>query len=82
MQAVITVKPALFTEWQRLSINITATPPDRRVRDLDNILKSLLDSIVYAGVIHDDSQFDEIHMFRSEPSKPGSVLLQIKPLEN
>ncbi|NBW22487.1 MAG: RusA family crossover junction endodeoxyribonuclease, partial [Caulobacteraceae bacterium] len=34
---------------------IEAFPPDRRKRDLDNILKSLLDALTHAGVWEDDS---------------------------
>lgn len=48
----------LFSAKQRLSVTIDAYPPDKRRRDLDNILKSLLDSLQYAGIYEDDSQID------------------------
>lgn len=39
----------------KFTIEIEATRPDRRKRDLDNIVKPLLDCIVQAGVANDDS---------------------------
>jgi crossover junction endodeoxyribonuclease RusA len=44
----------------RLSVSIVAHVPDKRRRDLDNILKSLLDSMTRAGVWADDSQIDNL----------------------
>lgn len=66
----------------RLAIQIKATPPDKRRRDLDNILKSLLDSITHAGVIIDDSQFDAISILRMPNTSPGKVEITIYQLEN
>lgn len=54
----------LFPLKGSTGLEITAYPPDRRRRDLDNILKSLLDSMVHAGMIEDDSQFDIITIRR------------------
>ena len=65
----------------RLAVVIEAFPPDRRTRDLDNILKGLFDSLVHAGVIEDDSQFDDIHLKRGPVVKPGSVSVFITSLE-
>lgn len=61
----------------RLGITIHAHAPDRRARDLDNILKSLLDSIKHAGVIVDDSQFDEIRVLRGAVERGGFVQVVI-----
>ena len=44
---------------------IEAFPPDRRKRDLDNILKSLLDALTHAGVWEDDSQIEDLRIYRS-----------------
>ena len=44
---------------------IEAFPPDRRKRDLDNILKSLLDSLTHAGVWEDDSQIQDLRIYKS-----------------
>lgn len=48
----------------RLSAYITAYPPDRRRRDIDNLLKSCLDSLVHAQVIADDGDIDDLHIVR------------------
>ena len=48
-----------------LRVEIEAYPPDRRKRDLDNILKSLLDSLTHARVWEDDSQIDDLRIYRS-----------------
>ena len=64
----------------RLKLTVIATMPDRRKRDLDNILKSLLDSLDHAGVFDDDEQIDEIHVFRSGVEKPGNVAISIEEM--
>jgi crossover junction endodeoxyribonuclease RusA len=65
----------------RLAIKIAAYPPDRRRRDLDNILKALLDSLTFAHVIEDDSQFDFISIARRDVIKDGAVQITITQLE-
>lgn len=49
---------------ERLCVKIDAYPPDKRRRDLDNILKALFDSLQHALVYEDDNQIDEIHIVR------------------
>lgn len=55
-----------FNAKDRLYMTIEAYPPDKRRRDLDNILKSLLDSLQYAGVYEDDSQIDKLAITRQK----------------
>lgn len=55
----------------RLSVAITATMPDKRRRDIDNLIKVSLDSLTKAGVWEDDSQIDELAILRSGVTKPG-----------
>ncbi|STH74216.1 Holliday junction resolvase [Escherichia coli] len=50
----------------RLAIKIIAEPPDKRRRDLDNILKAPLDALTHAGLLIDDEQFDEINIVRGQ----------------
>ncbi|NBW23084.1 MAG: RusA family crossover junction endodeoxyribonuclease, partial [Caulobacteraceae bacterium] len=42
-----------------------AFPPDKRKRDLDNVLKSLLDALTHANVWDDDSQIDDLRIYRN-----------------
>ena len=48
----------------RLAIDIDAHVPDKRRRDLDNLLKATFDSMTHAGVWLDDSQLDQITITR------------------
>lgn len=48
----------------RLEVRIYAAMPDKRRRDLDNLLKSILDSLTHAGVWIDDSQIDVLSIRR------------------
>lgn len=66
----------LFKPTQRLSVVIDAFPPDKRRRDLDNILKSLLDSLQYVGVYEDDSQIDSLAIKRNS-SRDGKIIVEI-----
>ena len=50
----------------RLRVKLTAYPPDRRRRDIDNLTKLALDSMQVAGVYLDDSQIDELTIIRAE----------------
>ena len=67
----------MFIDKQRLSISIAAYPPDKRRRDLDNILKVLFDSLEAIGVFEDDSQIDEIFVKR-QPELEAKVMVNLK----
>lgn len=65
----------------RLRIKVIAAVPDSRRRDLDNILKSLLDSLIHAGFALDDEQFDDIRVIRGQKVKGGILDIKITELE-
>jgi crossover junction endodeoxyribonuclease RusA len=65
---------------QRLSVTIYLFPPDKRVRDIDNCVKSLLDSLCQANVFVDDSQIDRLLVVRKEQKKGGECLVSIAPI--
>ena len=65
----------------RLAIHIDAWPPDKRARDLDNLLKSTLDALVHAGVIAGDELIDDLRIVRKESEKPGHLIVTITILE-
>lgn len=48
----------------RLAVHIKAYPPDRRVRDLDNVFKGVLDVLKLAHVIRDDGDIDQLSIER------------------
>ncbi len=57
-------------------------PPDRRRRDLDNILKALLDALQHGGAYQDDSQIDSLRVVRSTPVPGGKVRVLVSDLES
>lgn len=59
----------------RLRVEIMARPPDRRARDLDNLLKATLDALQHAGAYADDSQIDDLRIIRDEPCRPGGLVV-------
>ena len=63
-----------------VALSLDCYPPDRRRRDIDNILKCLLDSLVNAGVMEDDSLVKRLHMEMLEPIPEGLVHVHIAPL--
>ena len=61
----------------RIALAMDAFPPDRRRRDLDNLLKCTQDSLAHAGVFEDDSQIDLLIVARREPVTGGKVVIRI-----
>ena len=45
-----------------IKLEVIATRPDRRRRDVDNLLKSLLDALDHANVYEDDSQIQDLRI--------------------
>ena len=64
----------------RLRVKLTAYPPDRRRRDIDNLTKLALDSMQVAGVYLDDSQVDELTIIRAGVEKGGVIVAEIEPI--
>ncbi|MYZ44198.1 RusA family crossover junction endodeoxyribonuclease [Schauerella aestuarii] len=65
----------------RLEVHIQAFPPDRRRRDLDNMLKALLDGMTHASVFEDDSLIDVLSVERFAPCPGGKVRVFISAHE-
>ena len=64
----------------RFRVRITAHPPDRIRRDLDNVLKATLDALEHADVFKDDAQVDDLHITRATPAKPGRLVITAEEL--
>lgn len=65
----------------RLAVSMVACPPDRRARDLDNVLKATLDALTHAGVWLDDSQIDLLSVERAQVVKGGELRVTISVKE-
>lgn len=61
----------------RLAMLVELNPPDRRVRDIDNVTKALLDACMKAGCYEDDSQIDDLRIVRKEIIKGGACKVTI-----
>jgi Holliday junction resolvase RusA-like endonuclease len=61
-----------------LEIEIELHPPDRRRRDVDNALKSLLDALQHGGAYADDSQIVRLEVAKHEPVSGGKTLVRIR----
>jgi len=64
-----------------LAIEIVIYPPDRRRRDVDNVLKSLLDSLEKGGAYHNDSQIKRLLIERRQPVKHGHTTVKLQTYE-
>jgi crossover junction endodeoxyribonuclease RusA len=64
-----------------VTVYVFAHPPDRRKRDLDNLLKGLLDALVAARVLMDDYQVARIYIERQPPERQGQVRVIVEPIE-
>ena len=70
----------LSTLDSRLSVHVAIWPPDNRKRDVDNVLKPLLDAMEHAGVYENDSQIDELHIIRHHTLKGGACSVVLVPI--
>ena len=60
-----------------LAVVIEVYPPDRRARDLDNVQKSLLDSLEHGGAFHNDAQIVWLLTFKARVVPGGQVIVRI-----
>ena len=59
---------------------IAFCPPDRRRRDVDNYAKALLDSLVEAKVLEDDSLIRDLRMVWGEVTPGGRAVVTIRKM--
>ena len=63
-----------------LRVVIEAWRPDRRRRDLDNLLKATLDGLAHAGVYEDDSQIVDLRIYWA-PDIGGMLKIKIEEIK-
>lgn len=66
----------------KVGIHILVFPPDKRKRDLDNVLKALLDALTHAGAWVDDSQIWDLQITRGDNKEGGGTIAYITDLTN
>ena len=64
----------------RVAVRLRVYPPDRRKRDLDNVIKIVLDSCK-GQCFDDDANIDHLEVLRAEVVPPGYIEISIWPLE-
>lgn len=61
-----------------VAVEIWAWPPDKRRRDLDNLLKACLDALTFSGVYEDDSQIRKLTIHRCIYYPPvGTLTIEV-----
>lgn len=63
-----------------LVVLVEALPPDKRLRDLDNLLKALLDACTKAELWRDDSLIHDLRIVKRSVIRGGKILLHVRPL--
>ncbi|HID65432.1 MAG TPA: RusA family crossover junction endodeoxyribonuclease [Aquificaceae bacterium] len=64
-----------------ISVDITLILPNRRKRDIDNMLKSLWDVMEKAGVIKNDNLIYEVHTIKKVERGKEGVIIKIKKFQ-
>ena len=63
-----------------LRVVIEAWRPDKRRRDLDNLLKATLDGLAHAGVYEDDAQIVDLRIYWA-PDIGGMLKIKIEEIK-
>lgn len=79
-EVIYTIGKGHTTLTGRLMVQVDAYMPDKRIRDVSNILKALEDAMTHAGVWKDDSQIDDLRIVRAGVESPGRVLVTVKQI--
>ncbi len=65
---------------KHLRVEFYIYPPDKKMRDIDNLVKSLQDVLQYAGIYKNDYFIDELLVKRCRVVKHGLVKFIIRAL--
>jgi Holliday junction resolvase RusA-like endonuclease len=62
-----------------VEVTVKVHPPDNRRRDMDNLLKALLDALEHGGAYHDDAQIVRLHIRKCAACPPtGKVYVKLR----
>lgn len=64
-----------------VKLTIQVYPPTRWGQDLDNIPKAICDALQYSGILENDRQIAELHVFRQPKEGSPSVMVGLDMLE-
>ncbi len=81
VQGIVLMNRANAMMVGRLRMSILWIPPDRRKRDLSNVVKTLEDALTKSGVWVDDSQVRERTERSLDPQRGGRVQVLIERIE-
>jgi crossover junction endodeoxyribonuclease RusA len=87
-QVYMLTKKQMPPEWPKsvdsatisYEIRVSLHPPDEKRRDIDNVLKVLLDSLMHAKVINDDSQITRLYVEKMGTMSYGQTIVTIREL--
>lgn len=64
------------------SVTLTIYPPTKRRYDLDNLAKPVMDALMHAGVMDDDSQVQHLEIFKGDVLRPtGACFVTVQALD-
>ena len=65
----------------KLAVHIVVHPPDNRRRDVDNVVKALLDALEHGGAYADDSQIVDLSIKKRHAVNGGKTIVRIEEVE-
>lgn len=68
-EAVIQQLPGVHLD-EKLAVSCVLYPPDKKIRDVDNYMKGMLDALTDCKLWSDDSIIDQLYTYRGVTVKP------------
>lgn len=69
-------------ELGALHLMIDQRPPDRRRRDIDNIVKPIMDALEHAGAYENDNQVARLSVVRGPVEKGGACFIKMERISD
>lgn len=80
-EVISRIAPLNYSARGRLAVVITCHAPDKRRRDLDNLVKGLNDALTHAGLWADDEQIDDLRIIRGANISGGKVVVSVREID-